>query len=111
MQHDYTVAGFVTVKAGTPVEDVYNMVILGFQNQIVSLFYIVAVGLLSFHLLHGFESMFQTLGLRSEKWAGALKKIAVAFCLLYFLFNLTIPGSVIAGRLQPHAASVATAQR
>jgi succinate dehydrogenase / fumarate reductase cytochrome b subunit len=111
MQHDYTVAGFVTVKAGTSVEDVYNMVILGFQNKIVGLFYIVAVGLLSFHLLHGFESMFQTLGLRSEKWAGFLKKIAVAFCLLYFLFNLTIPGSVMAGRLQPHAASVAAANR
>jgi succinate dehydrogenase / fumarate reductase cytochrome b subunit len=35
---DYRVAGFVVVKAGTTeVLDVYNMVILGFQNPLVSL--------------------------------------------------------------------------
>lgn len=110
MQHDYTVAGMLAVKQGTPVEDVHSMVILGFQNPLVSLFYIVAVGLLSFHLLHGFDSMFQTFGLRSHKWSGALRKIAIAFCAAYFLFNLTIPGSVLAGRLQPHATQTAPAQ-
>ena len=108
MRGDYRVAGFVVVKAGTTdVPDIYDMVIRGFQNPIVSLFYIVAVGLLSFHLLHGFESMFQTFGLRSEKWAGALRKIAVLFCAAYFFFNLTIPASVLLGRLQPHAAQTA----
>jgi succinate dehydrogenase / fumarate reductase cytochrome b subunit len=71
----------------------------------------VAVGLLSFHLLHGIDSLFQTLGLRSEKWSGALRKSAVAFCLAYFLGNLAIPGAVLAGKLKPHAAGVATANR
>jgi succinate dehydrogenase / fumarate reductase cytochrome b subunit len=111
MTGDYRVAGFVVVKAGTTdVLDVYNMVILGFQNPIVSLFYIVAVGLLSFHLLHGFDSMFQTLGLRSEKWAGALRKIALLFCIVYFLGNLAIPGAVLTGKLQPRAVNVAAVQ-
>lgn len=109
MQGDYRVAGFLVVKAGTEVLDVHTMVIRGFQNSIVSLFYIVAVGLLSFHLLHGFDSLFQTLGLRSEKWSGALRKIAVVFCAAYFFFNLTIPASVLLGRLQPRTASVAAA--
>lgn len=112
MVGDYRVAGFVVVQAGTPeILDVYNMVILGFQNPIVSLFYIVAVGLLSLHLLHGFDSLFQTLGLRNAKWSGALRKIAIAFCAAYFFFNLTIPASVLLGRLQPHAASVAPAAK
>lgn len=111
MQGDYRVAGFLVVKAGTEVLDVHTMVIRGFQHPLVSLFYIVAVGLLSFHLLHGFDSLFQTLGLRSEKWSGALRKIAVVFCAAYFFFNLTIPASVLLGRLQPHAASVATASK
>jgi succinate dehydrogenase / fumarate reductase cytochrome b subunit len=112
MQGDYRVAGFLVVPAGTKdVLDVYNMVVLGFRNPVVSLFYIVAVGLLSFHLLHGFDSLFQTLGLRSEKWSGALRKIAVLFCAAYFFFNLTIPASVLLGRLQPHATSVATASK
>lgn len=107
MQSDYHVAGFVTVAKGAAVEDVHSMVILGFQNALVSLFYIVAVGLLSFHLLHGFDSMFQTFGLRSSRWSGALRKISVAFCVLYFLGNLLIPGAVLAGKLQPQAAATA----
>jgi succinate dehydrogenase / fumarate reductase cytochrome b subunit len=111
MKSDYRVAGFVVVQAGTDVPNVYEMVVRGFQNKIVALFYIVAVGLLSFHLLHGIDSLFQTLGLRSEKWSGALRKSAVAFCLAYFLGNLAIPGAVLAGKLKPHAAGVATANR
>ncbi len=108
MVGDYRVAGFLVVKAGTEVLDVHSMVILGFQNPIVSLFYIVAVGLLSLHLLHGIDSLFQTLGLRSEKWSGVLRKLAVLFCAAYFFFNLMIPASVLLGRLQPRVASVAT---
>jgi succinate dehydrogenase / fumarate reductase cytochrome b subunit len=111
MKEDYRVAGFVVVQSGAEVLDVYNMVILGFQNPVVSLFYIVAVGLLSLHLLHGIDSLFQTLGLRSEKWSGFLRKIAVVFCAAYFFFNLTIPASVLLGRLKPHAVNVATASK
>lgn len=110
MQHEYAVAGIPVVAAGTSVLDVHSMVILGFQNAVVSIFYIIAVGLLSFHLLHGFDSMFQTFGLRSARWSGGLRKVALVFCLAYFIGNLAIPGAVLAGRLQPHpAASVAAA--
>ncbi len=111
MQGDYRVAGFIVVKAGTEVFDVHTMVVRGFQNPVVSLFYIVAVGLLSFHLLHGFDSLFQTLGLRSAKWSAVLHKVALAFCAAYFLFNLTIPASALLGRLQPHVANVAAASK
>ena len=101
MEGDYHILGIPVVSAGTEVLDVHSMVILGFMNPLVSLFYIVAVGLLSFHLLHGIDSLFQTLGLRNAKWSGALRKIALVFCLLYFLGNLAIPGSVLLGTLQP----------
>jgi len=97
MAGDYRVLGFSVVKAGTRVPDVQSMVILGFMNPLVSLFYIVAVGLLSFHLLHGADSLFQTFGWRNDKWSGALRKGVTAFCLLYFLGNLIIPGSVLIG--------------
>ncbi|MEX2045126.1 MAG: succinate dehydrogenase cytochrome b subunit, partial [Opitutus sp.] len=107
MQHDYRVAGFPVIDAGAVVADVHSMVILGFQNRIVSAFYILAVGLLSFHLLLGFDSLFQTLGLRSGRWSAGLQKCALAFCALYFLGNLAIPGAVLIGRLQPHSTVVA----
>lgn len=107
MQHEYRMAGFPVVDAGAQVLDVHSMVIRGFQNPVVSLFYIIAVGLLSFHLLHGFDSMFQTLGLRSARWARGLRTFSILFCLAYFLGNLAIPGAVLAGQLQPRSSSVA----
>lgn len=101
MKTEYHVAGFPVVHAGDKVHDVHSMVILGFQNPVVSIFYIIAIGLLSVHLLHGFDSMFQTFGLRSHKWAGALRGASIALCLAYFIFNLTIPATVLGGGLQP----------
>ncbi len=106
MEDDYHVMGFPVVSAGTEVLDVHSMVILGFQSKVVSLFYIFAVGLLSFHLLHGIDSLFQTLGLRNARWSVLLRKIAIVYCTLYFLGNLAIPGSVLLGTLQPRADAV-----
>ena len=89
----------------------YNMVILGFQQPVVALFYILAVGLLSYHLVHGADSLFQTLGWRSQKWAGGLRKAVVILCAAYFLANLAIPGAVLLGKLQVHEpAGVAAAK-
>jgi len=107
MQEQYRMAGIPVVDAGTKVADVHSMVILGFQNPVVSLFYIIAVGLLSFHLLHGIDSLFQTLGWRTTKWAGGLRAFAVVFCVAYFAGNLAIPGAVLAGKLQPRTTTVA----
>jgi succinate dehydrogenase / fumarate reductase, cytochrome b subunit len=103
MVSDYTVLGFPAVRAGTVVPDVHSMVILGFQNTLVSIFYIIAVGLLSYHLLHGLDSLFQTLGWRSGKTARALRTLSIVFCAAYFLGNLAIPGAVLLGKLQPRA--------
>lgn len=110
MTDDYRVSGFPVVSAGSQVLDVHSMVILGFQNVVVSIFYIIAVGLLSFHLLHGFDSLFQTLGLRSSRWATGLRRFSILFCLAYFIGNLAIPGAVLTGQLKPGIpAAVATA--
>lgn len=102
MQSEYHIMGFPVVAKGTSVLDVHTMVVKGFQNPIVSLFYIVAVGLLSFHLVHGVDSMFQTLGLRNTKWGAGLRKFAIIFAIAYFLGNLAIPAAILAGKVQLH---------
>lgn len=102
MQHDYAVMGFPVVNAGTEVANVYLMVYRGFESAPVAIFYMIAVGLLSFHLLHGMDSLFQTFGWRSQTWAGWLRKLVAIFCLLYFLGNLVIPGAILTGVLKPH---------
>ncbi|OHE78917.1 MAG: succinate dehydrogenase [Verrucomicrobia bacterium RIFCSPLOWO2_12_FULL_64_8] len=104
---DYHALGVTVVAAGTQVLDVHAMMVLGFQSVLVSLFYIVAVGLLSFHLLHGAESMFQTFGWNSGRWAGVLRKLVLAWCVLYFLGNLAIPGAVLVGAVKPNPPAAA----
>lgn len=109
MQHDFHLVGLLLVKGGTEVHDVYSMVVQGFQSPIVSGFYIIAVGLLAFHLWHGIESMFQTLGLKTGRWSQCLRFLVRAYCILYFLGNLTIPGAILLGIVEPHASAAVAA--
>ena len=106
MVGDYRLLGLTVVEAGTPVLDVYTMVVRGFQIPLVAVFYIIAVGLLSFHLLHGMDSLFQTFGWRNARWARPLRTVVTITCVSYFVLNAAIPGSVLVGRLTPSTAAV-----
>ncbi|MDF3059367.1 MAG: succinate dehydrogenase [Rariglobus sp.] len=107
MQHDAKELGITLAKKGEVVHDVYSMVFLGFQNPVVSLFYIIATTLLSIHLLHGVESLFQTIGWRNGSWSAFLRKVVTGLCILYFLGNLVIPGAILAGIAKPAEGTAA----
>jgi succinate dehydrogenase / fumarate reductase cytochrome b subunit len=79
---------------GETVHNVYQMVITGFSSSAVSLFYIVAMGMLCSHLSHGVSSLFQTLGLNTEKTAPLFKKVGWAYALLIFVGNCSIPVAI-----------------
>lgn len=101
MTEDAREFGVPLASKGQEVHDVYSMVFLGFSNPWVSLFYIIAIGLLTVHVMHGADSMFQTFGLRNHKWGCCLRRIVALFCILYFLGNLAIPGAILAGLNKP----------
>jgi succinate dehydrogenase / fumarate reductase, cytochrome b subunit len=107
MRHDAKELGMTLAKQGEVVHDVYSMVFLGFANPVVSLFYIIATSLLSVHLLHGIESLFQTIGWRNGTWACCLRKAVTGLVFLYFLGNLLIPGAILTGVVQPAAGTAA----
>jgi succinate dehydrogenase / fumarate reductase cytochrome b subunit len=77
---------------------VHQMLVAGFASIPVSLFYIVAMALLCLHLSHGVSSMFQTLGLRNERWRTPLDRMAVAYGWVIFLGFASIPVHVLATR-------------
>ncbi len=92
--------------------DVYGMVIKGFQNPIVVLFYIVSVSFLCSHLSHGIGSIFQTLGLQTVKTRAALGRLGMAVSVILWLGFLSIPVLVITGVLDgksadPHSETAA----
>jgi succinate dehydrogenase / fumarate reductase cytochrome b subunit len=75
----------------------YEGVVEAFSNPYYSGFYILALILLAFHLVHGFQSSFQTLGIRHNKYTSFIKGFGIVFSILlcagfavvplYFLFN------------------------
>jgi len=77
--------------------DVYSMMILGFQQPAISIFYIAAIFLLCFHLSHGIYSMFQSLGLQNEKCRACLLMWAPRIAWLIFAGYASIPAAVLAG--------------
>ncbi|GAB5559493.1 MAG: hypothetical protein SynsKO_11400 [Synoicihabitans sp.] len=110
LSQDVREFGIPLATAGTEVHDVYSMVFLGFASPLVSLFYIVAVSLLTVHLWHGCESLFQTFGWRNAKWATGLRQIVAVYCILYLLGNLAIPGAILSGIVEPAAGTAAAAE-
>jgi succinate dehydrogenase / fumarate reductase cytochrome b subunit len=51
--------------------------------------YVLGMVSLSYHLLHGFKSAFQTLGLNHKNFTPAIEKIGLAFSILIpFIFAL-----------------------
>ncbi|MDR1304884.1 MAG: succinate dehydrogenase cytochrome b subunit [Verrucomicrobiales bacterium] len=74
--------------------DVYRMVLEGFSNGWVSLFYVLGVALLSWHLSHGVSSMCQSLGLRNRRSAWLIDRAAVGFALVVFAGMAAVPAAV-----------------
>jgi succinate dehydrogenase / fumarate reductase cytochrome b subunit len=95
----YHLMQFTFGVGGTPYmeSDPYGNVINGFRVPAVSLFYIIAMGLLCMHLRHGLSSMVQTLGLEHPRYTPRLKTIAVVIATLIFFGFVSIPIAVMTG--------------
>ncbi len=75
--------------------DVYSMVVTGFQDDLISAFYIFSMGLLCLHLSHGFASVFQTFGIRNRVLAPLLDKGSYVLGAILFLGNSAIPVAIM----------------
>jgi succinate dehydrogenase / fumarate reductase cytochrome b subunit len=73
------------------------MIIAGFSQPAVAIFYIVSMILLCLHLSHGISSVFQTLGLRNERWRGRLDVLATVYGWVIALGFISIPLAVLLG--------------
>ena len=81
--------------------DVYSMTILGFQQPLVSLSYIVAMGLLGMHLGHGVGSVFQTTGWRRPRLVPLIELFSRIVAVVVVLGNISIPLAALLGLISP----------
>lgn len=62
-----------------------------FRDPFYVVFYLIALVILAYHLRHGFQSAFQTLGWKTKRYAGIIEFIAVLFWLVIPIGFAIIP--------------------
>jgi succinate dehydrogenase / fumarate reductase cytochrome b subunit len=91
------------VKVGEGYKDLYKLTVDFFKSKgklfnaipneglLFTLLYVLAMGILSFHLLHGFQSAFQSMGLNSSSWMPKIKLFGKAFAIVVPILFAIIP--------------------
>ena len=77
--------------------DVYGNVVSGFSHWYVTLFYLLAMLALGFHLYHGVWSMFQTLGVNRRKYNRFFRGLALVSAVLIAVGGCVVPVAVLTG--------------
>ncbi|HEX7078487.1 MAG TPA: succinate dehydrogenase cytochrome b subunit [Candidatus Eisenbacteria bacterium] len=88
---------FGTVHPDFIEGDVYHNFVTGFRVVPVSIFYIVAMLALGYHLYHGVWSMLQTLGLSHPRYNRLRAAFAGAFTAIVVVGNISFPVAVMLG--------------
>jgi len=76
---------------GVEVKNLYKKVQISFKEWYIVLAYMVGLFALALHLLHGFSSAFQTLGLRHKKYTPIIKGIGYIFSIIIPIAFAIIP--------------------
>ncbi|SEL61722.1 succinate dehydrogenase cytochrome b subunit [Parapedobacter koreensis] len=69
----------------TKARDLYRQVQFAFKNWGLVALYVISMAALSFHLIHGFKSAFQTLGFDHKRYAPLIRFVGIWF------FGIAIP--------------------
>jgi succinate dehydrogenase / fumarate reductase cytochrome b subunit len=73
---------FIASRFGETGKTLYELVVEAFKNPVYDAFYVVAMAFLGYHLKHGFQSAFQTFGLRTKRYERLIDIVAIFFWLL-----------------------------
>jgi succinate dehydrogenase / fumarate reductase cytochrome b subunit len=79
---------------GKEIANQYADIIRVFQSPLVDILYILGCASLLYHLLHGFQSAFRTLGVPNGKYIGIIRVVGYAFAVLVSVAFAMMPVSV-----------------
>ncbi|MBI3788807.1 MAG: succinate dehydrogenase cytochrome b subunit [Ignavibacteriales bacterium] len=82
---------FIGSRFAAEEPNMYEMIRTAFASPTYSIFYVVALAFLAYHLKHGFQSAFQTLGLNNKKYTWLINAVAVIFWLLIPIGFASLP--------------------
>lgn len=93
----------VDIKLGEGYKDLHSVVMAFFSGKetngvpgndnalLAVVFYVISMVVFAFHLMHGFSSAFQSLGLRHPKYTETIKNVGNGFAILIPLLFAIIP--------------------
>jgi len=76
---------------GEVYKDLYTLVSVAFTNELYVILYVLAMIGTAFHLYHGFQSAFQTLGINHQKYTPAIQFLGTAFSIIVPALFALIP--------------------
>jgi succinate dehydrogenase / fumarate reductase, cytochrome b subunit len=71
--------------------DLYTVVAAAFAQPVYVVFYVLMMAALAFHLLHGFQSAFQSMGINHGRYTPMIRNIGVFFAVVVPVFFALIP--------------------
>jgi succinate dehydrogenase / fumarate reductase cytochrome b subunit len=80
----------VTIE-GQSYKDLYALVVMTFEKPLFVIAYIIGMLVLCFHLWHGFQSAFQTLGLNHKKYTPIIEGLGKIFAIVVPVGFVIIP--------------------
>jgi succinate dehydrogenase / fumarate reductase cytochrome b subunit len=84
----------VTYENGSPVHDLFSLMKDTFKEGWVVIVYILACISLAYHLLHGFQSAFRSLGLYNNKYLHLINATGIGFSVIVSLAFAMMPVSM-----------------
>lgn len=97
--------GLPMITAGTyeglnlDILDAYTVVASAYASPVYVAIYLLGMAVLAFHLFHGFQSAFQTLGLGFSKYKKLIQTVGVIYSILIPVLFAIIP---VVMHLQQH---------
>ena len=82
---------------GKAYNNLYGKMMLVFQNPWIVVLYIIGCISLAWHLIHGFQSSFRTIGVSNKRYLIALNSIGWVFSIIVCLLFAMMPVSVYLG--------------
>ena len=72
----------MAVYDGEEYKDLYTIVAEAYSNPGYVIFYVISMIVVGFHLYHGFQSAFQTLGLNHRKYTPFIERVGKIYAVV-----------------------------
>lgn len=91
------ITGHEELREMGEMHDMFSLMQFTFQELWVVVLYVLACISLAYHLMHGFQSAFRTIGLGNKKWLGIVQSLGFGYSIIVPLLFALMPIAMYLG--------------